>query len=37
MPNLLEQLRNYTVVVADTGDIDSMEKFRPRTRRLTLR
>jgi len=29
MPNLLEQLRNYTVVVADTGDIDSMEKFRP--------
>jgi transaldolase len=27
--NLLEQLRNYTVVVADTGDIDSMEKFRP--------
>jgi transaldolase len=29
MPNLLEQLRKYTVVVADTGDIDSMEKFRP--------
>ncbi len=29
MPNLLEQLRQYTVVVADTGDIDSMEKFRP--------
>jgi transaldolase len=29
MANLLEQLRNYTVVVADTGDIDSMEKFRP--------
>jgi transaldolase len=27
--NLLEQLRQYTVVVADTGDIDSMEKFRP--------
>jgi transaldolase len=27
--NLLEQLRTYTVVVADTGDIDSMEKFRP--------
>src|SRR5258708_30423906 len=27
--NLLEQLRKYTVVVADTGDIDSMEKFRP--------
>jgi transaldolase len=29
MPNLLEQLRNYTVVVADTGDIQAMEKFRP--------
>ena len=27
--NLLEQLRNYTTVVADTGDIDAMEKFRP--------
>src|ERR1700693_993685 len=27
--NLLEQLRKYTTVVADTGDIDSMEKFRP--------
>jgi len=27
--NLLEQLRKYTVVVADTGDIDAMEKFRP--------
>jgi transaldolase len=26
---LLEQLRNYTVVVADTGDIEAMEKFRP--------
>jgi transaldolase len=29
MPNLLEQLRKYTVVVADTGDIEAMEKFRP--------
>ena len=29
MPNLLEQLRNYTTVVADTGDIEAMEKFRP--------
>jgi len=29
MPNLLEQLRKYTVVVADTGDIQAMEKFRP--------
>jgi transaldolase len=29
MPSLLEQLRNYTVVVADTGDIEAMEKFRP--------
>jgi transaldolase len=27
--NLLEQLRQYTVVVADTGDIEAMEKFRP--------
>jgi transaldolase len=27
--NMLEQLRSYTVVVADTGDIKSMEKFRP--------
>jgi transaldolase len=27
--NLLEHLRTYTVVVADTGDIEAMEKFRP--------
>ncbi len=27
--NLLEQLRKYTTVVADTGDIHSMEQFRP--------
>jgi transaldolase len=27
--NLLDQLRKYTVVVADTGDIEAMEKFRP--------
>jgi transaldolase len=27
--NLLEQLREYTVVVADTGDIEAMERFRP--------
>lgn len=27
--NLLEQLRQFTVVVADTGDIEAMEKFRP--------
>jgi transaldolase len=27
--NLLEQLRKVTVVVADTGDIQAMEKFRP--------
>ena len=27
--NLLEQLREYTTVVADTGDIEAMEKFRP--------
>ena len=29
MPNLLEQLRSYTVVVADTGDMEAMSKFRP--------
>ena len=27
--NLLEQLRKYTTVVADTGDIEAMEQFRP--------
>ena len=27
--NLLEQLRSITTVVADTGDFDSMKKFRP--------
>jgi transaldolase len=27
--NLLEQLRGYTVVVADTGDIEAIGKFRP--------
>src|SRR5664279_838835 len=27
--NLLAQLRRYTVVVADTGDIEAMEEFRP--------
>ena len=27
--NLLEQLRNYTVVVAATGDMEAMEKFHP--------
>ncbi len=32
MPNLLEQLRKFTVVVADTGDMEAMEKFHPRTR-----
>ncbi len=26
---LLDQLRQYTVVVADTGDIEAMQKFRP--------
>jgi transaldolase len=28
--NLLERLKTYTVVVADTGDINSIEKFLPR-------
>jgi transaldolase len=27
--NLLEQLRKYTVVVADTGDIEAIEEFHP--------
>src|SRR3569833_1018 len=27
--SLLEQLRTFTTVVADTGDIESMERFRP--------
>jgi len=30
MANLLEQLNKVTVTVADTGDIHSIEKFRPR-------
>ena len=30
MKNLLEQLRQYTIVVADTGDIQSIETFTPR-------
>ena len=29
MSNLLEQLRAMTVVVADTGDMEAMEQFRP--------
>ena len=29
MANLLEQLRSYTTVVADTGDMEAMEKFHP--------
>ena len=28
--NLLQQLREMTVVVADTGDIEAIEKFTPR-------
>ena len=27
--NLLEQLRSYTTVVADTGDMEAMEQFKP--------
>jgi transaldolase len=30
MANLLEQLKTMTVVVADTGDIESIEHFKPR-------
>ncbi len=29
MPTLLEQLRNMTIVVADSGDINSIKKFKP--------
>jgi transaldolase len=29
MANLLEQLRQYSTVVADTGDIESIRKFKP--------
>ena len=29
MPSLLEQLKTMTTVVADTGDINSIEKFKP--------
>ncbi len=29
MATLLEQLKQYTIVVADTGDMKSMEKFKP--------
>ncbi|MEY3879870.1 MAG: hypothetical protein RIQ94_665, partial [Pseudomonadota bacterium] len=28
--NLLEQLKEVTVVVADTGDIQAIETFKPR-------
>jgi len=27
--NLLEQLRKFTIIVADTGDIEAIGKFRP--------
>jgi transaldolase len=30
MPNFLEQLKTMTVVVADTGDFESMKRFKPR-------
>ena len=29
MPTLLEQLRNMTIVVADSGDLNSIKKFQP--------
>ena len=29
MANLLEQLKQYTVVVADTGDFESMREYQP--------
>jgi len=30
MKSILEQLSSMTVVVADTGDLDSIKKFQPR-------
>jgi transaldolase len=30
MPNLLEQLKQYSIVVADTGDFAGIKKFQPR-------
>ena len=30
MKSLLEQLSSMTIVVADTGDIDAIKKFKPR-------
>jgi hypothetical protein len=32
MKSILEQLSSMTVVVADTGDLDSIKKFQPRER-----
>lgn len=29
MPNLLEQLKQYTTVVSDTGDINAIKKYKP--------
>ncbi|HEY2624496.1 MAG TPA: transaldolase, partial [Dyella sp.] len=29
MPSQLEQLRQYTTVVADTGDIEAIARYRP--------
>ena len=29
MANVLEQLRQYTTIVADTGDFESLEKYKP--------
>jgi hypothetical protein len=36
MASLLEQLRQITVVVADTGDIQAIEQFTPEMPRPTL-
>ena len=30
MKSILEQLSSITVVVADTGDLDAIKKFKPR-------
>lgn len=29
MKNQLEQLKKYTIVVADTGDVDAIERLKP--------
>jgi hypothetical protein len=35
--NSLDQLKRHTVIVADTGDIDSIARNQPQTQLRTLR